>query len=186
MVMENTNVITAQTKAWIVNVVIGCNFCPFASKVVQHDSILYRVEENANRKKVLETLAVTFSIMDGDTSTDTSFIILPRAFPQFNAYLQLVDTAEALLTRLGYDGIYQLASFHPHYVFAGSTGEDPANYTNRSPHPMLQILREEQVTKAIDSYPNTHEIPERNILFAQEKGLAYMKELKGGCMKGHP
>jgi hypothetical protein len=175
--------IIAQTRAWIVAVVIGCNFCPFASREVQRDSVHYKVVASADTKKALEALAMTSSIMDSDGTAETSFIILPGAFPIFRSYLQLVETAEALLTSLGYDGVYQLASFHPLYLFAGSTERDPANYTNRSPYPMLQILREASVTKAIDSYAHTEAIPERNILYAQEKGLAYMKDLKDSCMK---
>jgi hypothetical protein len=181
--MQDEETIIAQTKDWILTVVIGCNFCPFAGREVQRDSILYRVVADADTKKALEALAVTFSIMDGDEAAETSFIILPRAFPAFKSYLQLVETAEALLTRLRYDGVYQLASFHPAYLFAGSTEKDPANYTNRSPYPMLQILREASVTKAIDSYAHADTIPERNILYAQEKGLDYMKDLKERCMK---
>jgi hypothetical protein len=181
--MQDEETIIAQTKAWIVKVVIGCNFCPFASREVERESIACKVVAAADTKKALEALAVTLSIMDGDGSAETSFIILPGAFPLFRSYLQLVETAEALLTRLRYDGTYQLASFHPAYLFAGSTEKDPANYTNRSPYPMLQVLREASVTKAIDSYIHTEAIPERNIRYAHEKGLAYMKALKESCMK---
>ena len=83
----------------------------------------------------------------------------------------------SFLAKESYEGIYQLASFHPQYLFAGSNDNDPANYTNRSPYPMLHILREESLSKAIDSYPNVDDIPQNNIDFANAKGLYFMKNL---------
>jgi uncharacterized protein len=87
------------------------------------------------------------------------------------------------MTRLqkkqGYEGVYQVASFHPNYLFAGSHENDAANYTNRSVYPMLHLLREEAVEKALEHYKDPETIPERNIQFAREKGLAYMKKLQG-------
>ena len=93
-------------------------------------------------------------------------------------YLDLVEMAEDLIEEEDYEGVYQVASFHPDYLFAGSDSEDPANYTNRSPYPMLHLLREESIEKALEHYSgDPDEIPERNIRFAREKGLAYMKRL---------
>jgi hypothetical protein len=77
----------------------------------------------------------------------------------------------------GYDGIYQLASFHPNYCFEGSSDTDPANYTNRSPYPMIHIIREESVSKVLSNYPDADNIPIRNIEFARQKGLQYMHAL---------
>ncbi|HMC87200.1 MAG TPA: DUF1415 domain-containing protein, partial [Chitinophagaceae bacterium] len=97
-------------------------------------------------------------------------------------YLELVRLAEKLLKQEGYQGIYQVASFHPLYCFAGAPADDPANYTNRSVYPMLHLLREESVEQAIANYPNPEKIPERNILFARSKGIAYMKKLRDACL----
>ncbi len=86
--------------------------------------------------------------------------------------------SEKILKQKGYEGIYQVASFHPLYLFEGSVENDPANYTNRSVYPMLHLLREESIDKALENYKDPESIPERNILFAREKGLAYMKTLR--------
>ncbi|HEV7782749.1 MAG TPA: DUF1415 family protein, partial [Chitinophagaceae bacterium] len=83
----------------------------------------------------------------------------------------------------GYEGIYQLASFHPLYLFANSSPTDAANYTNRSVYPMLHLLREESIDKALAHYSDPENIPERNINFAHEKGLTYMKMLRDACLK---
>ena len=95
-----------------------------------------------------------------------------------------MELSEKLLKKEGYEGIYQLATFHPLYLFAGSAANDPANYTNRSPYAMLHLLREESLTAAIDRYPDTTRIPEKNIAYAQQKGLAAMKALREACMNG--
>ena len=102
---------------------------------------------------------------------------MPDHFSEFNDYLDLVEKAETLLTKNNYEGIYQIASFHPKYMFAGSDENDPSNYTNRSPYPMLHFLREESVTKAIAGYTDIENVPKRNIAFTKEKGLAYMQQL---------
>jgi len=88
-----------------------------------------------------------------------------------------------LLKEQGYEGIYQLASFHPEYRFEGVELNDPANYTNRSPYPMIHILREASVEQALEKYPNPEKIPERNIQLIQGLGFGVMKELLAECYK---
>jgi hypothetical protein len=90
--------------------------------------------------------------LDNDPTIETSFLIFSNAFQQFDDYLDLVSLAEKLLERKGYEGTYQLASFHPLYLFANSDENDPANYTNRSIYPMLHLLREESIDKALANY----------------------------------
>ena len=94
----------------------------------------------------------------------------------------MVSAAEKLITEKGYDGIYQVASFHPHYIFAGTTEEDAANYTNRSIYPMIHLLRENSINKALELYDNPRDIPDNNIDFARNKGLIYMKMLRNSCI----
>ncbi|MBC7866754.1 MAG: DUF1415 domain-containing protein, partial [Gloeobacteraceae cyanobacterium ES-bin-316] len=114
---------------------------------------------------------------------ETSLLILPDSFQGFEDYLQLVALAESLLEKEEYDGIYQLASFHPKYLFAGSNEMDPSNYTNRSPYPMLHFLREDSVSIAVDNHTDIDAVPEQNIAFTQEQGLGYMQGLLAGSMQ---
>ncbi len=90
--------------------------------------------------------------------------------------------AERTLTKCGNDGVYQIASFHPDYIFAGSEVDDAANYTNRSVYPMLHLLREDSITKVLSTYKNPELIPEHNIEFARNKGLQYMQVLRASCI----
>ena len=174
----NPEQVIDRTKKWIIDVVIGCNFCPFAANVVKQQTIFYNVEENKELETCLASFLLEMERLDNDPAIETSFLIFPNAFQQFDDYLDLVSLAEELLKRKGYEGIYQVASFHPLYLFANSDENDPANYTNRSIYPMIQLLREESIDKALANYKDPESIPARNINFAKEKGLAYMKMLR--------
>jgi uncharacterized protein len=178
----NADIIITQTKKWIIDIVVGCNFCPFASREVKRGSIYYEVLHGATLKTVLETTIKMFQQLDDDKNIETSLLILPNNFETFTAYLDMVEKVEKLLEKEGYEGVYQIASFHPRYLFAGSTENDPSNYTNRSPYAMLHFLREESVSRAVDAHPNIDDVPEQNIAFAQEKGLGYMQALFAACM----
>lgn len=176
--MADTETIIAQTKQWIIDVVIGCNFCPFAGREIKRGTIHYEVVEASGKQAFLEALAKLFELMKNDPEIETSLLILPSGAASFTVYLQLLDLAEALLEEEGFEGVYQIASFHPAYLFAGASNDDPANYTNRSPYPMFHLLREASVTKAIESYPDVDDIPQRNIDLATKKGLAQMQQLR--------
>jgi len=170
--------IIERTKKWIVDVVIGCNFCPFAANVVKQQTIFYKVEESNEMDACLDSFVHEMERLDNDEGIETSFLIFPNTFQKFDDYLDLLSLAEGRLKRNGYEGIYQVASFHPLYLFANSDENDPANYTNRSIYPMLHLLREESIGKALENYKDPESIPVRNISFAREKGLVYMKMLR--------
>lgn len=175
--------IVAQTQKWITDVVVGYNFCPFAAREVRRGSIGYEVLPTGLATEVLSALEAALKTLDETPETETLFLLLPLGFSRFSDYLKLLSRAEQLLQKKGYEGIYQVASFHPQYAFAGSRPNDAANYTNRSPYPMLHLLREESVSRAVDAYPGTHKIPERNTAFAREKGLAHMRALLDACLQ---
>jgi len=179
--MNTPETIIHQTKQWLQQVVIGCNFCPFALPVVKKDAVQYIVCDATETAAVLEQLLLEMKRLDELPEVETSLIILSEGFQRFDLYLKLVEWAEALIEQEGYEGVYQVASFHPLYCFAGADLNDPANYTNRSPYPMLHLLREESIEAALDSFPDPDSIPERNVQFAREKGLAYMHLLLDAC-----
>lgn len=130
----------------------------------------------------MDALHKAFKELDINREMETSLLIFPDALLQFSEYLNFVKRAEAFLRMKGYEGTYQLASFHPDYFFAGAAEDDAANYTNRSIYPMLHILREKGLSKAIANFPEPEKIPERNMAFARRKGLEYMKALRESCI----
>jgi uncharacterized protein len=181
--METPEQIIARTKKWITDVVVGCNFCPFAAKELRQNTIHYQVELATDAETCLETFLSECRRLDEDETIETSLLILPHAFADFHEYLELVAVAEQLIEAEDYEGVYQVASFHPDYCFAGAPEDDAANYTNRSIYPMLHLLREARVEEALEKYPDPEGIPDRNIAFAQAKGLAYMRLLREQCME---
>jgi hypothetical protein len=182
--MVNDEQVIEQTKNWIKTVVIGLNFCPFANREFKNNTIHYHVEAGTSRTDARQALLNELKRLDREKSIATTLIIFPNAFQEFEMYLQFVSFAEKLLQQKGYEGVYQLATFHPLYQFQNSAMNDAANYTNRSIYPMLHLLREDQVRKAIQFYGNADEIPSRNIQLAREKGEVYMKMLRDSCLQG--
>ncbi len=181
--MSSSQQIIDQTITWIRKVVIGCNFCPFAAQALKQHHVHYQVEDSTNPALCLDAFFKELVRLDNDPQIETSFLIFSTAFQQFDDYLDLVSLAEDLLAEKGYEGVYQLASFHPQYQFASSAKNDAANYTNRSIYPMLHFLRESSIDKAVAQYENSEKIPERNVDFARKKGLTFMKMLRDSCIK---
>jgi hypothetical protein len=180
--MTSSEKIINQTKKWISDVVIGCNFCPFAAVVIKQQKIHYQVETSNDMNTYLSVFLQELKRLDEDPGIETSFLIFPDSFQSFEDYLNLLFLTEKVLKKEGYEGIYQLASFHPLYLFAGTTENDASNYTNRSVYPMLHLLREESIDRALKQYSQPENIPVRNVQFANEKGLVYMKMLRDACL----
>ena len=103
---------------------------------------------------------------------DTTLLILPGMLSDFLDYNDFLDSADRLLIALDLDGVLQIASFHPHYQFAGSQSDDIENFTNRSPYPMLHLLRESSIDRAVSAFPNADEIVERNLVTLRRLGHA--------------
>ena len=178
-----SELILEQTRKWIEEVVVGCNFCPFAVKELRAGTIRYQVDNGQESGQLRQAFLEECQWLDKHPETETSLLIFPYALSDFEDYLDFVSVAERLLARHHYESVYQVASFHPGYRFADSSSEDPANYTNRSPYPMLHLLREESMERALERYSDPEKIPQRNIEFARAKGLAYWQQLLATYLK---
>ena len=176
--------VISQTECWVKSVIIECNFCPFAKRELEKGSIRYRVIHEKTLEDCLQAVVDECVFLDDDKTTETTLLVFPNTFSEFNDYLQLVEIAEKLIIQQGYEGIYQLASFHPDYVFADSALDDAANYTNRSPYPMLHLIREASLEKVLENYPDPEAIPERNVEYARSLGLDTMKAKLHACCHG--
>lgn len=175
--------IIAETKQWVKDVVIGMNFCPFALKEFNRNTIRYIVYESTTQKPCIEAVLSECELLDNDDAIETTLLIFPNGFNTFSSFLNLVSKAENALINNDYEGIYQLANFHPDYLFTDSDDEDPANFTNRSIYPMLHIIRESSLDKVLKEYADPDEIPNRNIVLARQKGLDFMQQLRFSCMR---
>ncbi|MEO1451038.1 MAG: DUF1415 domain-containing protein, partial [Bacteroidota bacterium] len=161
----NADKVLLHTRRWIESVVIGHQVCPFAGSVFRDHRIRYRVSVTKRPEDLWqEWLAELVYLQEANrVETETTLIIHPQVLTDFEAYCDFVAEAEEGLEELDFASDIQLAGFHPAYQFEGSPEDDPANYTNRSPYPMLHLLRVESVSEAVDSYPGVDDIPDRNI-----------------------
>ncbi len=171
-----------QTTAWVSDFIVAHNICPFARKELQRGGIHYEVFQEHRIEVALTELIELCQLLDKNGDIGTVLFILPSSFIIFNDYLDLLDMANDLLIKQGYEGIYQLASFHPDYCFEGVDCDDASNYTNRSPYPMLHIIREAELEKALENYPNPEAIPERNIACCRKLGSAALADILQACM----
>lgn len=156
--------IVHDVERWLVRAVIGLNLCPFARSVHVKRQIAYRVSHATEPEAVLADLSLAFDTLEAadPAAIDTLLLILPEGFDDFLAFNDMAALAERLLKRLRLRGVFQIATFHPDYQFAGAGVDDIENYTNRAPYPILHLLREESVTRAVDGFPDPDSIYERN------------------------
>ncbi len=145
--MDESKVIAA-TRRWIADIVIELNLCPFARRVFQEGLIRYVVSGADSSKALLHDLRRELKALAAApiASFETTLLIHPSALLDFLDYNDFLDSAERQLSKMGLEGMVQIASFHPDYRFADTDADAAENYTNRSPYPMLHLLREESIT----------------------------------------
>ena len=178
-VARESDVVQA-TQGWLERAVIGLNLCPFAKAVHVKGQIHYALCWAQDTADVLDALAAELRdlLAQAPEQRDTTLLILPNAFPDFWDFHGLVQRAEKLLRSLHMDGILQIASFHPQFEFADAPAGDMAHYTNRAPYPILHLLREDSMDRAVAAYPDAALIYERNIGRLRELGPAGWQALQ--------
>ena len=173
--------ISAAVRQWVETVVVGLNLCPFAARELHGERIRFAVTRAATETELLADLQAEIERLDQAPDIETTLLIHPRVLQDFADYNQFLETVDALLAATGAEGTYQVASFHPQYQFAGTSSEGVENYTNRSPYPMLHLLREASVEARIAAYPDPEQIPERNIALMQRLGATHLQKLWQAC-----
>ena len=175
--------VRAATERWVRELVVGLNLCPFAAAPLQGGRIRYVVCAARDFAGIYRAFLAEVETLLGLSpyQAETSLFIVPEGLDDFETYLQLLAVAEEALDAAGLDGVLQLASFHPDYVFADAAADDPANYSNRSPYPMLHLIREAGLSAALESYPDPEAIPARNVRRLRELGLAELQRRLARC-----
>lgn len=169
IIMDNNTIIT-QTQQWLTDVIVGLNLCPFAGRAVLADTIRLTVSESTTAEQLLEEFVAEIELLENTDieKLETTLLIIPKMLTEFDEYNQFLDLIDELLLQFNWQGIFQIASFHPRYCFAGANLDDRENLTNQSPYPILHILREDSVEKAIAHYPDVDAVPQRNIKRVEE------------------
>jgi uncharacterized protein len=171
--MNETEVIQT-TRQWLERAVIALNLCPFAKAAYVKQRVRFTVSAAASDEALLDDLILALQDLHAadPAECETTLLIHPAALTDFLDYNDFLDAADAALDALGLAGVIQVASFHPQYQFAGTEPEDIENCTNRSPYPLLHLLREDSIEKAVQTYPDVDDIPQRNIVTLQQLGHA--------------
>ena len=164
------------TRQWLEEVVIGLNLCPFARKELVSNRIRFAMSAADSEEALLLDLQTELQFLHKHPATETTLLIHSGVMTDFDDYNDFLAAVDGLLELLDLEGIYQIASFHPDYRFAGTGPDDAENYTNRSPFPMLHLLRESSVARAVDSHPDPGAIPERNIGLMKQLGAEGMHQ----------
>lgn len=175
--------VETETRAWVDRVVIGLNLCPFARAVQAKHQIRYVVSAADTPQALLATLGEEMDrlVAADATEVDTTLVIHPLVLGDFLEFNSFLDLADELLEELGHAGILQVASFHPRYQFADTEADDPGNATNRSPYPILHLLREDSVDRAVAAFPEAEMIYEKNIRTMQALGAEGFAALQRQC-----
>ena len=176
------NQIIASVKRWLEHVIIGLNLCPFAKRELIKDRVRFVDTDATTEQQLLVALEAELLLLNKDSSIETTLLIHADVLQEFYDYNQFLDLADGLLEQMSLQGVYQIASFHPHYQFAETAPEDVENYTNRSPYPILHILREESLERAIADYADVDQIPVRNIELMNELGITKVRALMQDCL----
>ena len=157
--------IVAATQVWLERAVIGLNLCPFAKAVHVKKQIRYAVTAAQTADELLAELEHELQLLAGTDPKllDTTLLIHPQAMVDFIDFHFFLAEADALIRNLGFDGVFQIASLHPQYEFAGSEPDEIENFTNRSPYPTLHLLREASIDRAVAAFPDAADIFEKNI-----------------------
>lgn len=163
----------AATRLWLERAVIGLNLCPFAKAVHVKQQIRYVLSDATTPEALLEELSEELLLLRDTPAEqiDTTLIVHPQVLGDFLDYNDFLDNADAAVEALDLHGILQVASFHPHYQFAGTAPDDIGNYTNRAPFPTLHLLREDSVERAVAAFPDADAIVERNLRTLERLGL---------------
>ena len=169
-----TQQVLDKTRAWLEKAVIGLNLCPFAKAVHVKGLVHYQVSLASTAAQLLDDLGLALDelLEQPSTARETTLLIAPACLPDFLDFNDFLAEADALLAARELEGVVQIASFHPDFQFAGTAAADITNFSNRSPYPILHLLREESIDRAVEAFPQAQAIYETNMRTLEQLGAA--------------
>jgi uncharacterized protein len=178
--------VIGRTRAWVIEAVIGLDLCPFAKAAQVRGQVRYVVSPATDADGLLQALEEELHRLAATDpgAVETTLLIHPHVMNDFLDYNDFLEAADAAVQALGYRGVLQVASFHPHYQFEGTASDDIGNATNRSPYPTLHLLREASVARAVDSFGDTDEIYRKNIRTLQQLGQEGWARIQASIVAG--
>lgn len=165
--------ILCDTVRWLERAVIGLNLCPFAKAVHVKGQIHYRICHTDDLQDLLTVLREELFALHAIAPEvrDTTLLIAPDCLQSFLDFNDFLHDADGVLYAAGLEGELQIASFHPLFQFAGTDADDITNYTNRAPYPILHLIRESSIARAVEAFPQAEQIFEKNMETLEALGL---------------
>ncbi len=165
--------VIAATRRWVDRAVIGLNLCPFAKGVQTKGQVHYAVSPATDGQELLDDLKSELHALHAadPAQRDTTLLIAPQVFADFLDFNNFLDRADRLLRKMRLGGDYQIASFHPQFLFADADADDMSHYTNRAPYPILHLLRESSIDRAVEAFPDAALIFEKNMQTLRALGV---------------
>jgi uncharacterized protein len=176
-----TGLAEAAVRRWVDSVVVGLKLCPFAERELDAGRVQFVVTAATSQESLLLALNDELERLRQDSSVETTLLIHPQVLGDFMDYNDFLGVVDQFLKQNGYEGEFQVASFHPDYQFDGTAPDDVQNYTNRAPHPVLHLIREESLTQALENYPDVDQVPIRNIETMRRFGVKTLQKLLSDC-----
>lgn len=169
--------VVEDVRHWLTAFVIELNLCPFAKRELIRDRVRFAPSDANSGESLLIHLLAEMRLLETNSEIETTLLIHPEVLQDFDDFNQFLDLVDALIEQEGYTGVFQVASFHPQYQFADTAGDDAENYSNRSPYPILHILREASVARKISVYPDIDAVPKRNIELLRSLGVEKLEAM---------
>ena len=164
------------TRKWIRDVVVGLNLCPWAGAPLQHGDL--RIVECA----AADALACAQREFDAVAATENATVAIAISDAcAFDTYLDIVDAVDDAIDAAGHRGAIQLATFHPDYQFGDAPEDAASHWTDRSPFPVLHLLREADVERALES-KDGDDVWKRNVSAVEALGAANMERRVRDCL----
>lgn len=160
------------TRRWVENLVIGLNLCPFAKSVYVKEQVKIHITPTQDEDELTQLLIQLLQelALTPAEQIDTTLLVVPNMFESFYDFNDYMELADKVLERLNLVGEIQIANFHPQFQFAGTELNEMGNYTNRSPYPILHLIREASIDRAVSQFPDASVIFERNIALMEKLG----------------
>ena len=183
MVVISQAAALSSTRRWVESVVVGLALCPWASPV--RNSIRYAYTDTTHADSLFETLVSEIELLEATPTTPTTILVHPHALTDFDDMNSFLAEADGYIEDSGRADVFQLVGFHPDFQFRGETKDDASNWTNRSPHPMLHILRQDDVTEATANHEDSMSVPEANQRHLRQLGAPRLRQMVERCTHSH-
>ena len=159
-----TQKINENIDRWLQSFILSYNICPFAKLPYEQKQIRitsYLNEDLEQRINFLSEEVLLLEKSDPEAISNT-LCIFAGGEKSFYDFLDFKAECEDRLSAMGLEERYQLVAFHPEFLFAATPPTSRVNWVNRSPYPLLHILREQEISAVVRGLSDGENISRAN------------------------